>query len=123
KDSTKNIKDRKEFVVHIVDETNVEGINQTAASLPPEENELKRTNFTLADSTEISVPGIQEARVRFECRLEKVVELGGDENNASCDLIIGKAVRYHIDDAVFEAGRINPQELGAISRLAGANYA
>lgn len=123
KDTARNIINKREFVVHIVDEENVEGVNQTAASLPEDENELDLTHFTLADSIEIDVPGIKEARVRFECQLEQTIELGGNEKDIGCDLIIGRILRYHLDDNVYEDGKINPYTLGAISRLAGTNYA
>ncbi|WP_370222397.1 flavin reductase family protein [Cytobacillus sp.] len=36
KDTARNIISTKEFVVHIVDEENVETINKTAAALPPD---------------------------------------------------------------------------------------
>lgn len=121
KDTARNIKNKKEFVVHIVDEENVQGVNQTAASLPFGESELKRTPFTLAESNSISVPGIQEAKVRFECTLEHALELGYT-SEVGTDLLIGKVVRYHIDDAIYQDGKIDPHALGAVSRLAGANY-
>ena len=38
-------------------------------------------------------------------------------------LIIGKIIRFHIDEAIYEEGRIDHQVLGAVSRLAGHNYA
>lgn len=122
KDTAQNIIDNQAFVVHIVDEDNVEEINKTAASLPPNESELSLANLTLVDSETISVPAIKEAKVRFECTLEQVIELGQD-GSIGTDLIIGKILRFHIDEAIYEEGRINPETLGTVSRLAGHNYA
>lgn len=121
KDTARNIKAMREFVVHIVDEENVREINETAASLSYGKNELERTSFTLAESTTISVPGIQEAKVRFECTLEHTLELGS-ASEVSTDFLIGKITQYHIDDTVYQDGKIDPQVLGAVSRLAGSNY-
>ena len=42
---------------------------------------------------------------------------------AQADLIIGKIVQVHIDEKIYENGRIDPVGLGAVSRLAGTNYA
>ncbi|MGI2328338.1 flavin reductase family protein [Planococcus sp. YIM B11945] len=117
KDTARNIAETKEFVVHIVDESNVEQVNRTAASLPPEESELDLTDLTLADSDVIAIPGVREAKVRFECQLAQIVELGGTR------LVIGKVVRFHIDESIYENGRINHDLLKPISRLAGTNYA
>lgn len=123
KDTARNIKQKGQFVVHIVDTDNVKQVNETAANLPPHESEVERAQLTLVESTKIAVPGVKESKVRIECELETVLELGGDENNVGCDLIIGKVVYYHIEDTIFEGGKINPQKLAAISRLAGNDYA
>lgn len=123
KDTARNILATKEFVVHIVDTTNVEKVNETAASLPPEESEIPRAGLTLIDSTNISVPAVAEAKVRFECKLERTLELGGDKEHPGCDLFIGKVVAYHIDEALYENGCIDAEGLAAVSRLAGNDYA
>lgn len=122
KDTARNIIENKEFVVHIVDEQNVGKVNETAASLPPEQSEIELASLTPIESTKISVPGIKEAKIRFECILEKTVELGGEEN-PSCDLIIGKIVQFHVESEIYENGRIDPIGLAAVSRLAGNDYA
>lgn len=122
KDTARNIYANKEFVIHIVDEQNVEQVNETAASLPPEESEIELANFTTVPSTKIAVPGVQEAKIRMECTLEHAIELG-DSSSPSTDLLIGKIVQFHIDDDLYEDGRIDPRGLAAVSRLAGINYA
>jgi flavin reductase (DIM6/NTAB) family NADH-FMN oxidoreductase RutF len=119
KDTAQNIKQTKEFVVHIVDPDNVKQINETAATLAPEENELEKAGLTLAPSTMISVPGVRESKVRYECTLEQSVEVG-----EGTDLLIGKIVQFHIDKDVYEeGGYINYDNLDALSRLAGPDYA
>lgn len=122
KDTSRNILDLKEFVVHIVDDQNVDKINLTAASLPPDESEIELARLTPVDSVKISVPGIKEAKIRMECILEKALELGGVDS-PGCDLMIGRVVQYHIVEEIYEQGRIDPRGLGAVSRLAGHNYA
>ena len=122
KDTARNILQSKEFVIHIVDEQNVEKINKTAASLPPEQSEIELAGLTPVESVKISVPGIKEAKIRMECSLEHSVELGG-ANKPGCELFIGKVVQFHIDNEIYENGRIDPRRLAAVSRLAGHDYA
>ncbi len=122
KDTARNIASLKEFVVHIVDEQNVEKINKTAASLPPNQSEIELAGLTSIESVKVSVPGVKEAKVRLECVLEQSLELGG-VNSPGCDFIIGRVVQYHIEDDIYAKGRIDPRGLAAVSRLAGANYA
>lgn len=123
KDTARNIRTQEQFVVHIVDTENVEQVNDTAASLPPNESEIAVAGLSLVKSEKIDVPGVKEAKVRLECVLEKALELGGDDNHPGCDLIIGKVVYYHIEESLYENGRIDSEGLAAISRLAGNDYA
>ena len=122
KDTARNIIQSKEFVVHIVDEQNVEKINQTAATLPSNQSEIELAALTLVESEKIKVPGVKESKVRMECTLEHSLELG-ESGSAGCDLIIGRIVQFHIDEEIYEDGKINQVGLGAVSRLAGINYA
>lgn len=117
KDTANNILAAHEFVVHIVDRDNVEAINQTAAALPPEQSEISAAGLTPVDSLRIQVPGIREAKIRMECTLERHIDLPGT------DLFIGQVVQFHIEDDLYNQGRIDPLKLGAVSRLAGNNYA
>lgn len=105
-----------------MDEQNVKKVNKTAAILPPDQSEIELANLTPIESIKISVPGVEEAKIRMECVLEHSLELGGLES-PGCDLIIGKVVQFHIDNEIYEKGRINPRGLAAVSRLAGNNYA
>lgn len=122
KDTARNSIKKQEFVVHIVDEDNVEMVNQTAASLPPNESEVEMAQFTLVNSTKISVPGVKQAKIRMECILEHSLQLG-DKEQPGCDLLIGKVVQFHVANELYENGRIDAEGLAAVSRLAGANYA
>ncbi|MGG1400704.1 flavin reductase family protein [Bacillus salipaludis] len=122
KDTARNIIESKEFVVHIVDEQNVEKVNKTAASLPPNQSEIELAKLTPVESAKISVPGVEEAKIRMECLLEHSLELGGLDSPGA-DLIIGKVVQFHIENDIYEKGRIDPKGLAAVSRLAGNYYA
>jgi len=122
KDTARNIIESKQFVVHIVDEQNVEKINKTAANLPSTQSEIELANLTPVESVKISVPGVKEAKIRMECSLEHHIELGSSDS-PGCDLILGKVIHFHIKSDIYENGRIDPRGLAAVSRLAGNNYA
>ncbi len=122
KDTARNILENKEAVIHIVDTGNVEDANQTAATLPANESELKRTMFTLDSSEKVAIPSLKEAKIRFEVELFQHIEVE-DEGVIGADLILLKIKEYHIAEAIYDEGRIDPDALGAISRLAGHDYA
>ncbi|MDQ0971330.1 flavin reductase (DIM6/NTAB) family NADH-FMN oxidoreductase RutF [Neobacillus niacini] len=122
KDTARNIIESKQFVVHIVDEQNVEKINKTAANLPPQESEIEAADLTPVKSVKISVPGVKEAKIRMECLLEHSLELGGLETPGT-DIIIGKVIQFYIESDIYQNGRIDPKALAAVSRMAGNYYA
>ena len=122
KDTARNVVNRKEFVVHIVDQAIIRDVNETAAELEMDESEISRTKLTLVSSDKITVPAVKEAKIRFECILEQVVQLGDTEGQISCDLIIGKIVCYHIEQSLYHNGRIDAQALLPVARLAGNTY-
>ena len=123
KDTSRNITENGEFVVHVVSEEFVRAINETAANLPPHESEIERAGLTLVSSDIVSVPGVKEAKIRFECTLEQKLTLGGDEFGPGCDLLIGRVRKYHIEKALYHEGHIDMEQLRAMSRLAGNDYA
>ncbi|MDN4525610.1 flavin reductase family protein [Fictibacillus fluitans] len=122
KDTARNAMEAGEFVVHISDESYVEAINKTAASLPPDESEVELATLTPVESTSVGVPGLQEASIRLECVLDQSIPLGGNDENPSCDLLIGRVVHYHIKEDLYHEGRIDAAGLKPVSRLAGNNY-
>lgn len=121
KDTAINIEKTKEFVVHITDEFNIEDINETSAPLKYEDNELERTSLTLISSSIIQTPAVKEANIRFECKLDQIIQLG--TKNDGADLIIGEVVMYLIsEDVYFEDSKIDSNQLKPVARLAGNNY-
>ncbi|MGD6818970.1 flavin reductase family protein [Metabacillus sp. 84] len=122
KDTARNIINGKEFVIHVTDEENVKSINETSAPLPPDQSEIDFSGLTLTQSQQVQVPGIEEAKVRFECVLENHLELGGRDGEPAVDFIIGRVVQYHFKQSVYKEGKIMERELGAVSRLAGTKY-
>lgn len=124
KDTSRNAIAAGAFVVHVADESYVDKLNLTAAGLPSDQSEVTFAGLTAVASEKIAVPGVAEAKIRMECKLEKVVPLGGTEDSPACDLLIGRVVCFHIDETVYdEGGHIDAVKLGPISRLAGSSYA
>ncbi|MBW0765886.1 MULTISPECIES: flavin reductase family protein [Mammaliicoccus] len=122
KDTARNILQNKEAVVHIVDTDNVEDANQTAALLGPDESEMDRTEFETVNSVEVSVPGLKQSKVRFEAVLKEDVVIKNGDQPVS-DLLLLEIKYYHFDEAIYDNGYIIKDELGAVSRLAGNDYA
>ncbi len=122
KDTTRNLLEKKEAVIHIVDDENVGEANKTAANLEADESEFGLTNFTRIDSDKVAVPALKESKIRFEVKLHQYVPVV-DEGVEKADLLLLKIEQYHIADEIYSQGRIDPNGLAAVSRLAGHDYA
>lgn len=122
KDTTRNILALKQGVIHIADEENINDINETAANLEPSESELERTAFTLKKSDVVSVPQINEVKIKMEVTLYQHVPIES-KGYITTDLLLLKIEKYHIVDEIYHEGRIDPDDLKPMSRLAGHDYA
>lgn len=123
KDTARNAMREGAFVVHIGDESSIGKLNLTAASLPPDQSEVELAVLTQVPSEAVRVPGIAEAKIRLECILERSIPLGGSEEQPGTDLLIGRVVRFHVEEAVLDQGRVLAEVLQPVSRLAGSSYA
>lgn len=122
KDTARNLLATKEAVVHILDQTNVQEANKTAALLPADQSELTVSGFTTTTSKTIAVPGLKEANVRLETTLHQHVPIKKD-HQTTADLLLLEVVGYQIAEDVYQDGKIDPRALQAVSRLAGNSYA
>ncbi|MFR3286363.1 hypothetical protein IGI69_000196 [Enterococcus sp. DIV1083b] len=122
KDTARNLLATKEAVVHILDQTNVQEANKTAALLPADQSELTVSGFTTTTSKMIAVPGLKEASVRVETILHQHVPIKKDQQTTA-DLLLLEVVGYQIAEDVYQDGKIDPRALQAVSRLAGNSYA
>ena len=129
KDTARNLLTTKEAVIHILDRSNVEAANQAAALLPAEQSELTVANFTPVPSQTVGVPGLQEAKIRFETTLYQHVPINEEETK---EKRVEELIRLSeqvlasdqaVKEVVDEEGKINPKKLAAVSRLAGNSYA
>ncbi|WP_027962963.1 flavin reductase family protein [Halalkalibacillus halophilus] len=118
-----NAMKQKSFVVHIVDESILEKMNQTAAPYRDEISEIEKANLTQVPSDLVKVHGIKECKVRMECELYDAIPLG-ENGTYSNDLLIGKVLKYHIDEKIeIPPYKIDSTSLKPVARLSGPNYA
>ena len=122
KDTVRNIRETREFVVNVVDEAVAEAMNATSEEAPPHVDELLAATLTPAPSRLVRPHGVAEAPIRMECRLDRLVDVGRDEDGAT--LVLGEIVAWHVRDELFDAERlrIRIDRLNAIGRMAGDWY-
>lgn len=125
KDTAANLLARHEAVVHMVSTDLTKAMNQTAARLAPDQSELTLIDLPLIPSTEIQVPGLQAARIRFETILYQYVPIRDAAGIIMTDLFILEIRQFHFAETVLDLPtlHVNTTALAPIARLAGPNYA
>jgi flavin reductase (DIM6/NTAB) family NADH-FMN oxidoreductase RutF len=120
KDTLVNIRATKEFVVNIVSEEFAAKMNVASAEYPYGVDEFAMSGLTTAPSELVRAPRVKESHVNMECRLLQTIEVSNQPMGGT--LILGEVVRFHVDDAMVEEFRIDPEKLGAVGRMAGNTY-
>ena len=115
KDTAQNIRNTREFVINVVNETLAEAMVTCAIDFPPGVNELEIAQLKTTPSPIVSVPRIQEAPASLECREITTMEIGRSR------IILGQVVAIHVKDEFLDpAGPyIRAEELHAIGRMNG----
>tara|TARA_Y100000590_G_scaffold56398_1_gene59153 strand:- start:2714 stop:3337 length:624 start_codon:yes stop_codon:yes gene_type:complete len=121
KDTLINIEYNKEFVVNLVSEDFADKMVTCSTDFSPDIDEFSISKLTPKPSTIISAPRVLESKISLECKLNQVVEIGNGEVGSGF-LVIGTILLFHIDDKIFENGKINLDKLSPIGRLAGNWY-
>ncbi|MGP5711760.1 flavin reductase family protein [Vreelandella alkaliphila] len=120
KDTLRNLTELAECVVHIGNETLIEALNTTSASVPPEQDEFLLAGLEKAEIPGISVPRIAGAPVAFGCKLRDLIRFG--DQPLAGTLVLAEIVAIHIDDAIWDGRHINMDVLKPVGRLAGSDY-
>ena len=121
KDTLNNIEATREFVVNIVSEEFAEKMNQCSGEYPPQVDEFAVSGLTPVASDVVKPPRVAESKVNMECRLFQLVRIS--EKPLGGSVVLGEIVRFHVDDALVEDYRIDPDKLRAIGRMGGSGYA
>ncbi len=120
KDTLNNVEATGEFVANIVSEEFATQMNATSADVPPDVDEFAVSGLTPIPSDLVRPPRVKESKVNMECKVIQVVHFGDSPGAGST--IFGEILRFHIQDALFDNYRINPDLLHAIGRMGGPTY-
>jgi flavin reductase (DIM6/NTAB) family NADH-FMN oxidoreductase RutF len=121
KDTLFNIRRVPEFVVHIVSVEHLSMMELTARPIPCGEDESAVEGIRLLPSKRVRPCRIGEAKVAFECALERIVVSGSGP--CAGNLVLGRILLAHVQDGLLVNGRAaDPGRLDALGRLSGNRY-
>ena len=120
-DTLVNIETSGEFVINVVTEDIAHKMIKTATDFSPDTDEFQMAGFTAVESEIVKPPRAKESPINFECTVYQIFYIG-DGSEGSGAFVIGKIVRYHIDDSIYSDGKIMTKLLKPVGRLAGQDY-
>jgi flavin reductase (DIM6/NTAB) family NADH-FMN oxidoreductase RutF len=120
KDTLRNVRETKEFVVNVVTHELAEAMNLTSGEYDASVNEFKLAKLTPRPSKIVRAPRVAESPVSFECKLHQILDFSQAPTSGS--LVIGKIVSIHIDDAHLKEGKLDRDSLDLIGRMGGMQY-
>lgn len=116
KDTARNALETEEFAVNVVTEPFLEQMDDTSASLPPEESEFDFADINRAECQTIAAPRVAGAVVTMECTLYDSIEVYEKL------MILGDVQYYHVADEALSNGKIDSRNITTIGRLGGPYY-
>ena len=120
KDTLRNIRETREFVVNIVSEEIAGEMNLASGEYPPEVDEFVMSGLTPVASGLVAPPRVKQARASMECKLFQIVEVSKRRLGGS--LVLGEVVRFHVEDSIVDHFRVDPDGLKAIGWMGGTSY-
>ena len=121
KDTLINIRNTKEFSINIVSEDIGEKMVKCSTDYKKEVDEYSKSGLSPIPSKKIKPPIVSESKISLECILNQIVQIGKNDAGSGF-IVIGTIVLFHIDDEVYDNGRIILDKLQPLGRVAGNGY-
>jgi flavin reductase (DIM6/NTAB) family NADH-FMN oxidoreductase RutF len=115
KDSFRNIRRSREFVINIVTEENAEMMNLCATDFPPDMSEVAALKLATEPSLIVKPPRLSIAPAQLEGREMQTLLIGNNQ------VVMGELLVAHIRDEFIEKDslRVRTEKMGVIGRLQG----
>jgi len=120
KDTLRNIRETKEFVISVVTHDLLEPMNLTSGEYGATVNEFELAKLRPVPSKIVRPPRVGESPVSFECKLYQILEFSPAPGGGA--LVIGEIVAIHIEDSHLKEGHIDRNSLDLIGRMGGIQY-
>jgi len=111
KDTLRNVRATREFVVCLSTESLADQVNRTATDFPADTSEFDVVGVTREPSLRVGPPRVAQSPVALECRYVDERAFG------SCTVVFGEVVHLAVDETVLAGGRPDVTRLRPVARL------
>ncbi|MCB9871610.1 MAG: flavin reductase family protein [Ectothiorhodospiraceae bacterium] len=120
KDTARNIRETREFVVNVVDRALAERMNLCSLPLAPGEPELAVAGLATVASKAVAPPRLVDAPACLECVRHTTLEVGNRR-----EIVIGEVLHIAVRESLVDRERLHIDAVGldTIGRLGGDDYA
>jgi flavin reductase (DIM6/NTAB) family NADH-FMN oxidoreductase RutF len=123
KDTITNVEETGEFVWNMATYALREAVNKSAQQVPFGTDEFELAGVSKAPSRLVRPCRVAESPIHFECRYHQTIRLPGRSEIGAVDIVIGRVVAVHIDDAaLLPSGKIDVLKIRPIARLGYYDY-
>lgn len=111
KDTARNIRATREFVVNVATRSMLDAVNNSAATFDHTQDEAAILGITMEPSQTVVTPRVAAAPAAMECTLHSMVELGNSI------LVIGQVSAFAVDPGIMDGDHPTMQGLAPLSRM------
>lgn len=120
KDTSYNIINNKEAIIHLVDEKIIYDMNETSINYEYNLSEINRTKFNLVPTT-LKTLGLKESLIKYDCVLYNHIPIY-KEDYITTDLFVLQIKNINIDESILDESYHINNNFQPVSRLEGNNY-
>jgi flavin reductase (DIM6/NTAB) family NADH-FMN oxidoreductase RutF len=121
KDTYFNVKEIPEVVINVVNFAIAESVSLASSPYAKGVSEFEKSGLTPVASHTVRPFRVKESPVQFECKVNKVVELGTE--GGAGNLIICEVLKIHIEESITDSnGMIDTLKIDLVSRMGGDWY-
>lgn len=123
KDSVRNAEETGEFVWNMATWAQREAVNASAEELPHGIDEFERAGLAKLPSRRVKPMRVAGSPIQFECVVLNTLRFPGTPPMGSADVVFGRVVGVHIDDAALDAnGLVDVLKIKPIARMGYYDY-
>lgn len=133
KDTVKNVEATGVFCWNLATYELREFVNATAEQVASDVDEFEHAEIEKQDASlnsvivkgkgKVPVPMVKRSPIKFECTHYTTLRLPGNPPMGAADVVIGRVIGVHIDEAVLTDGRIDVKKTVPIARCGYFEYA
>ena len=124
KDTIRNVRAREEFVIHIASCDQLPALNQTSATLAPNESEVTANDLALETVEGFRMPRLADCKLAFFCTRHDIQVFG---NRQQQSLLFAEVKEIYIADDCAEINakgrlKVHAERVQPLSRLGAGEY-